>query len=421
MARSFLTVLTLSAALLSASSPAAPVGDGMPTRTPVATSAFLDGLGVNTHIIYTDGQYADVGRTLEALRFLGVRRVRDSALNPANQGQGAYDVLADAGMRFDMLVLANMDVASTVQRLAAFETRHPGAVAAVEGPNEVNNWPVEHAGLKGVLGAQGFQSALYAKIKAEPRLRDKPVYNLTSWPDIGAAADFANVHSYPKKGEEPYARLLRDLTGQRRVMPGKPMVLTETGSYTLPNGVGWGGVQPDAQARLTVQLLFSAAELGLRQTYLYQLLDAYPDPEAKDQEKHFGLFDLQFQPKPAARAVRNLVHVLAGRHGEQSLPLRPLAVGLSSGSAHVLVLQSGPRAYELAVWREVAIADKGAIKPVGSGPDTVEVRLPGAFDVSAYNVVHGDAAVNGRRVLSRIPLDLSQGPWLITLDRAPAS
>ncbi len=102
------------------------------------------------------------------------------------------------------------------------------------------------------------------------------------------------------------------MAGQRAVMPGGGIVLTEAGYYSLPGGGSWGGVDLTTQAKpRLLNLLFDAAKLGVSRTYLYQLLDAYPDPSNTDMEKHFGLFDINNKPKPVAAAIHNLTTILA--------------------------------------------------------------------------------------------------------------
>ena len=72
------------------------------------SSAFLATLGVNTHLNYTDGGYADYRRVIADLDYLGIRLVRDAVPNPwggipFQNDVTALDALAAAGVRFDML------------------------------------------------------------------------------------------------------------------------------------------------------------------------------------------------------------------------------------------------------------------------------------------------------------------------------
>jgi hypothetical protein len=186
----------------------------MITQNAITAATFLGSLGVNVHLEYTDGGYANAAGVIADLKYLGVNTVRDGSLYSGNQGQSAYGAVADAGVKFDMVVFG-FELERHLSELGAFVASHPGAVVAVEGPNEVNNWPVSYNGVSGVAGAQAFQQALYNGVHADSRLANLPVYNLTSWPDIAGKADYANFHSYPGAGDQPLARLTADLTSQQ--------------------------------------------------------------------------------------------------------------------------------------------------------------------------------------------------------------
>jgi hypothetical protein len=71
------------------------------------TAQFVAAEGVNTHIAYTDGGYADVTDIVRMLKFLGIDRVRDSVNLPGVNGSAplkAYWDVARAGIKFDFIV-----------------------------------------------------------------------------------------------------------------------------------------------------------------------------------------------------------------------------------------------------------------------------------------------------------------------------
>lgn len=108
----------------------------MPSASRAAS--FLNSLGVNVHVEYTDGKYANSSQVVSDLAYLGVDHVRDATLNAGNQGQSSYGVLAAAGIKFDLIFLG-WNIPSSFSLLDKFLTAHPGAVDAIEGPNEINN------------------------------------------------------------------------------------------------------------------------------------------------------------------------------------------------------------------------------------------------------------------------------------------
>jgi len=160
-------------------------------------SDFVDAVGVNIHLPYTDGAYSNVNTVLADLKYLGLDHVRDWVINdkpyPGDEGQLSYPVAAAAGIKFDMNVISGSDISHTLSILDAFAAKYPGSITAIEGPNEVNNWPVSYGGLTGDAGAIAFQNALYQAVKADPNLSALPVYNMTSWPELVGGHDDANL------------------------------------------------------------------------------------------------------------------------------------------------------------------------------------------------------------------------------------
>lgn len=309
------------------------------------TSDFIDSIGVGLHIDYGDGGYRDVDRVLESLHYLGISNVRNDAPNPRRAKQSSFPRLAAEGIHFDMISPAF----ETLPDLAAFQERFPGAVAAIEGVNEINNnRSMEYAGFTGTKAAQAFQAELFNRVKADRVLAAVPVFNFTDYPDHPGIADYGNFHAYAKGGREPTEDLRNGREWQGGVMPGKPLVCTEFGYFTAPTGVGWGGVTEEQQARLLLFGLLENAAAGVKRTYIYQLLDAYPDPAYKDQERHFGLFDIEFKPKIAATTLRNVLAIL--RDVAPSTSEVPLTPPMVTANARTLLLRSSATEWVLFVW-----------------------------------------------------------------------
>ncbi len=342
-------------------------------QRPVA-EALLDSIGVNIHVEYTDGGYRDPGRIIDSLRFIHVSHVRDNAPWPASQGQAGYGVLADAGVRFDLMVnRSNLDAAMAL--VHEFALRHPGAVDSVEGPNETNNFPVTYQGRSDRPAQVAYQTNLYRAVKADPELARAPVIDLTSWPELSGPADFSNIHPYPKDGGQPGGELASAVAVERIRAPDRPVMITEAGYFSLPHGSGWIGVDEATQATYLINLLLDAYRLGVRRTYIYQLFDAYPDAKQNDQEKHFGLFRLDYSPKPAAWALRRLTETLSGYSAAPERSPPEVDVGTLPASARMLYLHRRDGWGVLALWNEEPIWDAKAMALVAVEPHPVEVRL----------------------------------------------
>ncbi|MET0251904.1 MAG: hypothetical protein ABW203_06970 [Novosphingobium sp.] len=369
-----------------------------PRALPETAEAFADSVGVVVHLTYSDSGYRDWPQVDRALQYLGVRNLREHAPLPANTLIEHVHAAARAGYRFTFLVFGQAPLADSVAALADFHRRYPNAIAAIEGPNEINNFPFPYRGQNGDAAGQRFQSDLYAAIKADPELRGIPLYNLTSWPDLAGKADVANFHSYAHEGAQARAGLLGDMARQQAVMPGKPVVLTEAGYHNTIAAGTWEGVDQATSAPLILNLLFDAWSAGISSVHLYQLLDAYPDPAGKDMERHFGLFDIDYRPKVAATALRNLLLALRER-AAAGARLGTAAVSAGPDDLATLQLSRGDGARIVIAYRRAPLWDTAADKPLTVAPATVTLTPPeGARTVTIHDPVLGtrsERAIDG--------------------------
>jgi hypothetical protein len=162
-----------------------------------------------------------------------------------------------------------------------------------------------------------------------------------------------------------------------RMEPKDKAAITEIGYYTLPGKGTWGGVDEPTQAKLTLNLILDSVNAGISRVYLYQLLDAYPDPAASEMEKHFGLFDITYRPKPAATAIRNLVRTVSAKgQAEAAGAQRTPNLTVSSDGLDVkhLLVDGDGDVSTLILWDERKIWDpeNNTALPVKPVPATVE-------------------------------------------------
>lgn len=348
------------------------------------TTDFVGMIGVNTHLGYTDSAYADGERVLAALEYLGISRVRDAAVTLQQRNLEGFTLLADSAVRFDMVVQAPRDPVEAVATIAAFETGHPGAIDAIEGPNEINIWPVSYAGLTGTAAGIAFDDALVAAVAASPALAGVDTYSLTG-ARVNDATTFANFHSYPVKGLQPYKALARNPVTSG-VAPDKPLVLTEVGYHTAVGpDTRWEGVDGQTQAKLTLNLLFDAHRLGIERTYLYQLSDAYADPTGINIDRHLGLFDRNFEAKPVAVAIHNLTTALSETSRSLTTPTAISVWGLPAhGASTVLTKDTG--AQTIVLWAEPDIWNQAKDRPIAArATDAIVDFGGGLFDVKLYD------------------------------------
>jgi hypothetical protein len=193
--------------------------------------------------------------------------------------------------------------------------------------------------------------ALYAAVHADPHLAGLPVYDMTGAPtpmDLTGRADFANAHPYPHNGNPPAIAADPDLKGHAGAS-----VITEIGNFSLP--ATWPAGKPWWEGYTILLSYFSAAEAGIKRTYVYELLDEKTDPESKQPEFHYGLFHHDHSPKAAAVAIHNLTTFLASAGGDGSQPATdeappPLKLLNAPPHTHVLYIRGGPKTWFAAVW-----------------------------------------------------------------------
>lgn len=403
----------------------------MSAQSAVRAADFVDTIGVTTHIDYTDGQYRDIKADLEALKYLGIDHVRDASPLPSSDpfGQGHLGDAADAGIKFTFFAQGDQSPATVVARLHAFAAAHPGSIAAIEGPNEVNNWPVAYNGQSGTAGAQAYQKALFDAVNADSLLKNVPVLGFTDYPVHASASDWNNLHPYPKNGDEPRDAILSGKTEQDAVDPGKPFAITEGGYHTSlgadTNG-GWEGVDEATQAKLSLNFYMDAAQLGSKLTNQYQLLDAYPDRSGgADQETHFGLFRLDGSAKPAATAIHNLTTILhdggAGASSFTAGTLNYSTTGLPS-TGHTYLTEKSDGSFQIVAWNEPDVWDEKADHAIAVPASTVKLQLGQTFaTVQVFDPLQGSGAVKTLHDVSSIDIALTDHPLVVQVSGATAA
>lgn len=370
-----------------------PVWAASPTALePIRCADFLDTIGVNTHLGYADSQYNDLRATLAALKYVGVRHVRDSAFNPAAGSVDHYRSAAAAGVRFCMFWGPKRPMGEAVKPIAAFETEFPGAVEALEGPNEIKR-NFSYSGLSGNDAGRQFMADMRSAASSIEPLRHKPLVSLTTYERVAVDCDFANAHPYPKGGSQP-ASLVNELldreVGPGGVMPGKPMMFTEFGYHTLvgkPIRPGeWQGVDNERQAVLLLNGLLGNAAARIARTYIYQLLDGYGDTGRQpSMEHHFGLFERDGRPKAAATALHTLSAQLAD-DGPRAHDFRPsplVATVVAPAPVSYFALQNAAGRHFLALWNESPVwtPENAAPREAQPIPITVTFANPRAAKV----------------------------------------
>ena len=407
----------------------------------VSARSFLDSLGMCTHI----GQGIDKPtESAAALAYAGIRNIRDDC-SPRHL-QDWIAVHRASGVKVVLTQSGPNDAAIIDLMAMSRELAGAGALLALEGPNEPNNWAVTIEGQKSggkstFLPVAKWQSAFYAQVKSDPVLKHYPVFHSSeaggSEPDnVGLQfliipadantlmpagtmfADFANVHNYicRKPGiidnmawvnADP---VFHGWTDGLYVEYGKtwakgfagysyaelkqlPRVTTETGWAT-----GGKNLTQEQQGRLYLNLYLAQFKQGFKYTFIYMLRDA------GGSDSGYGIFELNYQPKKSATYLHNLTTMLddkgAAKRGtlDYTIPDQPPTV-------HDLLLRKSTGQYELVVWNEKAEGTNSVTVNFGRSQASVKV----------YDPITGTSAIQISSNTNVIPLVLSDHPVVIEL------
>ncbi len=387
---------------------------------------FVHSLGVNTHL--GNPSYDDVEVVLKQLNYIGVNHIRDWFPEQVWALQYSQSsTLASAGVKLDALLpnINPVDLDAHMASLTAFARAHPGVVTSVEGPNEIDASPVVYQGLAGIEAVQALQKDLYAAVHSSADLAGVPVYNFTTaWlpqsaygiGDMSAYADNANVHGYVPNGLRPADWLPQTIQNFAANLPGKPIVVTETNYYTLPQDSDWGGVNQDVQAKYGLYTALENWKSGIAATFFYELHDQGSD---FNRENNFGLFQANGSPKTFATALHNLTTILADPGpGADSFNLKPQAISFAGlpSSASAQLMQKRDGTSDLVVWDEQQIWDPVNHVHLAATASDVTLFLASNFStVELFDPLVGSAPVTTYHHVNHIMFQLRDDPLIFHL------
>ena len=392
-----------------------------------SAEAFVDSIGVNTHLFFGDTAYANFPAVRARLLELGVHWIRDGACSTCAGYVDHLNQLAAAGIRSQLI----FGVPTNGQlwfdgELAAIRDRLRLAVGALEGPNEYDGSPdpAWSANLR------AWQRQLYARVKADPTLRALPVVGPTVIKpgsrevlgDLSGSLDLGNLHPYTA-GLMPTTRHIDDERRRAHVVSGdKPLIATEGGFHTalrMPDGANQPPVDERTQADYLQRMFLDHWISGLRRTFSYELVDTVPNPGDDDGEDHFGLLHNDFSPKPSFDAVRNLIAVLRSVGRSDRARAVRLALDLP-GDGHHLLLSRADGSFALVLWRDVPAWDTVLRRPRVVDPEDVGIRL-GTPMLRAETIVPGRTAAPIATLLrpATMHVSVAAAPVVVRLTPAP--
>jgi len=365
----------------------------LPSEQASTAGAFLDSVGVVTHLSYTDTPYfLQFPQIYTALKTLGIKHIRDgyypwAESNPIVQ---AHQKLAAAGIKCDYVV--PYVVTTTPQAIEQFAPMVRD-MESLEGSNECDvSGECNGMDQQGVDNVVGFLPTIYTAGQAlgvpvvGPSFTQPSSY--TQAGNLDANMTVNNLHVYfggRNPGSNGWGSL--DAEGnsygsfnwwldQAQVDgPGMPSEITETGYITTPATLIPFTLPESVAASYTPRTLLLGYQHGLQKTYLYELIDEVSSPG-------YGLMNADLTPKPAFTAVQNLLSTLSDDGASFSPSSLPYVLSGGDSNLNHLLLQKSDGSYWLVLWLEVPSWDPVLVQPVTVTPESISLELNGAYDAT---------------------------------------
>ena len=422
------------------------------TVTAVPANDFLNTIGVNSSI---NSRGENITKTLECAEYMGFRWIRAGIPDGVNLRPVHFRWLLQRHVRVSCSI-GNQGTIDDINNFVegAKVVAGLGALIALEGPNEPNNWPVVYNGVSGGKGTTSWrpvaewQRDMYAAVKADPVLKDYPVWNIcengaqydnmglqfltipdgagTLMPDGTKYADYACCHNYFVHGSSRQNNQTWNASDPSSACPvdglygnyGNTWSKHFTGYtaeqlQTLPRVTTETGVTIDPltnteeiQALMYTSTYLAQFKRGWSYTAMYILRDR--TDEGGNQT--FGFYKPDYTPRKAATYMHNFTNILADTLSIETpseftysiSPARPATV-------HELLLQKNNGTLMLVVWGEKYV--RGALA------DNITVDFDAPLEVvNVYNSIAGTEPVATYKNVSSIPLAMLNHPYILEIN-----
>lgn len=391
--------------------------------TPSPALHFVESVGVAIHMTYDNTPYVDHDKVLEVLKESGIRHVRDGHVPGAEELQGEFLTrLAEQGDCAQMLLggggaeVTEEELDRSVELLAS----NADAISAVEGPNELDLSDLED--WESVV--RDYQEHIVEEVRQTEALEEVPIVgpsvgsprSFEEAGDLSGLMDIGNLHPYPAGKPPELEALDLHLEALPEMAGDSPALVSETGYHdAVPNETGQRGVPEDVAGAYQPRLLLDAFSRSIVRTYIYELVDEFPDPEGDDDQASFGLYRRDWSPKPAAEAVTGLLALLSDGTDTSTPEDLEVAVRAPEGSGVRALLLGKEEGAWLALWSEASLWDpqnRERLKP----PDVeVTLLLGETRDVAVHRPVTGLEAVSEHLGTTSVDVAVPADPLLIRL------
>lgn len=399
---------------------------------PKLAQSFINTIGVNTHIRYSDGPYWNFPLLKTLLVNSGIKLIRDSLVTNSvtrNIELARIRELGEAGI--GILLIGSPELGDTPATVKTNIAALSPFVVGVENPNEWNaNSGTRYNSMPFVEGAIAYQNDLYQEMKNTRRTSNLPVYGLSVF-DGGqyetlcnyfGTSDVGNVHSY-SGGRTPTGEFVSKPALDRDYIPwarntsqSNSWASTETGfSGALASGnTLQNPISEIASAKYLSRILFEYYNRGSLGTYIYELFDQ--SASNTDTEKRFGIVRSDGTPKVSYNIIKNIISIL---NDNSTTPFWPRILDFTLSGPNTVsrtLLQKKNGVYFLALWNDLPVFNNTTITDILNSPVPVTITLSTSYtNINVYDPMTSSSVKTSLSNASSVVVQVPDHPIIIEL------
>jgi hypothetical protein len=407
---------------------------------------FLNSIGVVSHLGQSDETVESV---VKALNFTGIRSLR---VGPWPERVPDWiNIYKQTGVK-SLITCSGPDEAMLTTLLnSARQLANNGALLAIEGANEPNNFAVKYQGQRSAkdttsIPAARWQREFYRQAKADAVLKNYAVFHSsegggsqpentglqfltipsgagTLMPEGTQFADYANIHNYICRLDHIIDNMSWDNASSDDVTSfdidgiykeyGYTWHAPHFNGYTnhddrvsipkVTTETGWpmrGNITEEQQARLYLNMYLAQFKRGFSYTFIYMLKDG-----PWSDEVGFGIHDSYWNPRKCALYLHNLTTIL-NDNGSVTPDVSNYSFSIKPAeTTHDLLLQKSNGNFMLVLWGE---------RFSSTTKDKFNVNLGGTCGtVKVYDPTLDAYPVNTYSNVNTVPVELLDHPLII--------
>ncbi len=405
------------------------------TETAKPAAAFIDSIGVNTHLHYYDTAYGNFSMVEQRLKEAGIRHIRDGGSDPTWAER--INQLGRDGIKSTIVIDPNIGVgpnASYDLKSPAYQMPQfvkdivPVGAEAVEALNEFdisyqNGYSRNQKAVTGsdwVSYLRDFTQDTFNNVKGNDATKHIAVIgpsfvnsdSSTAIGDLSQWVDYGNMHPYNYPSYPEDGNLSRDMANRAKPFGNHPLIATEAGYHTGSAAAG-RSVSETVQGKYIPRMFLDNFNHGVARTFSYELMDQKVDPN--NGEANFGLLRTDGSPKPAFTAMKNLIGLL--NDSSSSFTPRSLGYQLSGNTQNLqhTLLQKSNGDFYLVLWSGVGSTDQTSSQQV-----TLNLSTP-LKKATTYLPNQSANVVKQYQTPTQIKLNVPDAPLVVKLTPQPSS